>query len=521
MARDDERRVRRAAAEWRGGGGGDAGAIAARRPKRADAAMTGANDNLAPVLEQSRAWGAWDLAALWVGLVVCVPTWTLVTGLVTAGMNVAQSLVVVVLGNVLITLPILLQSHPGTKWGVAFPVVARSVFGHRGAHIATFLRAVVAVGWFGIQTYVGGCATHELLQAFVPLPANAAPLPLVGLTADKLACVLAFWAVQVGVVVRGMGAIKVLECASAPVLAALCLLLLVHTAGAAAAATGEPATAALKHVSAPLDTMAFLGQVGPAVTAFVGFWATLALNISDFSRLATSHRSAVVGQALGLPLFSIAFSLVAIAVTACTVSIYGAPVADPVLLIGRIASASASGGAPVVAALGLVGLMIATLSTNVAANVVAPANALAAAFPRQFTFPRAGLLVCVLGVCIQPWMWSGFLITFLLATSVVLGPVLGVMVVDYFLIQKTELDIDALYSSSPGSRYDFSGGYHLAALACVGMATALNVPGVLHAVGLLSRIPPAFAVSFQYSWFTGALLAASLYAACMRGALAR
>ena len=450
-------------------------------------------------------------------MIVCVPAYQICTSLVTVhALSMTQALIVVLLGNAISLAPMVLQGHAGVKYGISFPVHARAVYGHRGSHVATFLRGSVACGWFGIQTYVGGMALYQLVDAVVPtlnqaILASTTP-DVMGLAADKFASLFAFWLVQVFIVVRGMGAIQILERVSAPVLGVLCTLLLCWAANAASTATGQPAIEALKHVSKPLAPEIFIKQLGPTVTAFVGFWATLALNISDFTRLATSHRASFVGQGLGLPIFSVAFATMAIGVTACTVSAFGTAIADPVALVGRVASGSNSN--ITAAVLSLIGLMVATLSTNIAANVVAPANALSNAFPNAFsTFARSGMLVCSLGIASMPWKWAdtSAMITWLLGYSVILAPVLGIMLVDYFIVNGRSIDVDELYVATPKSRYFYWNGFHVSAILCTLLATLVNVPGLLHALGVLNEIPTILLKSFEFSWFTGVGFGALLY----------
>jgi nucleobase:cation symporter-1, NCS1 family len=241
----------------------------------------------------------------------------------------------------------------------------------------------------------------------------------------------------------------------------------------------------------------------------VGFWATLSLNIPDFSRYARSQRAQLVGQAVGLPLTMVAFSMVALVTTSATVVLYGAPIADPVAVLARM------GGAATTAA-GLVGLIVATLSTNIAANVVAPANAFVNLDPSRFSFRTGGLLTALLGMLLCPWRLigstEGYIFVWLVGGSALLGPVAGVLMADYHLLRRRVLDVNGLFDASPTGPYFYRGGYNVAALVAVAAGIAPNVPGFLHAAGL-AVVAPFWRAVYSYAWFVGCTLAAALYLA--------
>ncbi len=421
------------------------------------------------------------------------------------------------MANLIVLVPMVLNAHAGTKYGVPFPVLARAAFGVRGANVPSLLRALVACGWFGIQTWVGAGAIHTLLNALSGGALTAPPIAWLGISAPEAACFLLFWGAQVAIIVRGIECIKAVERYSAPVLIVLTAALFAW-ALSAAGGVGPMLAAPSAFAAGGPKAGALWRAVLPAITANVGFWATLSLNMPDFSRYATSQAAQLTGQALGLPLTMVAFSFVALVVTSATVVLFGAPIADPVAVLARI------GGVGVTAA-GLVGLIVATLSTNIAANVVAPANAFVNLMPQRVSFRTGGLITAVLGMLVCPWRLvgstNGFIFVWLVGYSALLGPVAGVLLADYWLLRARVLDVDGLFSASPSGPYYYSRGYNSAALAALALGIAPNVPGFLQVAGLASRVAPAWVQLYQYAWFVGFGIAFAAYLALMRLSVAR
>lgn len=484
--------------------------IAAKQPTTPDRSLI--NADFAPVEAGKRTFSASDMAALWVGLVVCVPSWTLVGSLIDLGFSAVQGLSVILVANCLVLVPMVLNAHGGTKYGVPFPVLARAAFGVRGANIPSLLRALVACGWFGIQTWVGAGIVHTLLNALSSGALTAPPLPWVGISASEVACFVAFWAVQVGIIVRGIESIKAVEQFSAPLLIALTAALFawaVSTTGGFGPMLAAPSAFGIGGAKAGQ----LWGTLLPALTANVGFWATLSLNIPDISRYAKSQRAQLVGQALGLPLTMVAFSFVALTVTSATVALYGAPISDPVAVLARL-----GGVGPTVA--GLVGLLVATLSTNIAANVVAPANAFVNLQPQLITFRIGGVLTALIGMLICPWRLigstQGFIFVWLVGYSALLGPCAGILLADYFLLRRRTLDVDALYDASSSGAYFYSGGYNPAALIALVVGVLPNLPGFLNAAGVLRSVAPLWTALYGQAWFLGFAVAMATYLALMR-----
>ena len=462
------------------------------------------NPDLAPVPPERRTWTQWHIAALWVGMAVCISTYTLASGLIAQGMNWWQAVLAVLLGNVIVLIPMTLNAHPGTAYGIPFPVLLRASFGTLGANIPAMARALVSCGWLGIQTWIGGSAIYLTAAVMFGFdPATKVPLAGLGISPGELLCFLLFWLVNVYFIWRGMESIKWLEAWSAPFLLLVGVALLVW---AVTAAQGfGPIFAQPDKFSSAAE---FWPVFGAGVTAMVGYWATLSLNIPDFSRYARSQRDQAVGQALGLPLTMVFYSFIGIVVTSATVVVFGTAIWDPVQLLAKFNS-------PVLSAVALVALAIATLSTNIAANVVSPANDFSNLAPSRISFRTGGLIAAVMGILIMPWKLyadpTGYIFTWLIGYSALLGPVAGIMIADYFIHRKRLLNVEALYQTD--GEYSYRHGFSLVGLGSLLVAVAPNVPGFLAAVGVVEKasLPPLLATCYNYAWFTGFGLAFILY----------
>lgn len=463
------------------------------------------NDDIAPTPREGRTWSVWNLAALWIGMVVCVPTYMLGGGLIDLGMSWWQAVLTVLLGNVVVLVPMVANGHPGTRYGIPFPVLARASFGIHGAHVPSVLRGLVACGWFGIQTWIGGAATYHLLGALAGGEIGDSDLPVLGINGAELLCFLGFWLLQIAVLWRGIESIKVLESWAAPFLIVMGLALLVW-AWWKADGLGPMLSAPSQFAPGGEKEGRFLGAFLPGLTAMVGFWATLSLNIPDFTRYARSQRDQMLGQALGLPLFMTLFAFVGIAVTSATVVIYGEAIPDPTVLLGRL-----GGGFAVVVS--LAALTLATLSTNLAANVVSPANTLVNLAPERMGFRTGALITAGLGIVLFPWKLiestDGYIFTWLIGYSALLGPIGGILITDYYLVRRTRLDLDGLYRRRGPYRY--RRGFHPAALLALAVGVAPNVPGFLQTAGWVDAVPEIFASLYTYAWFGGFVLAGVVY----------
>jgi len=484
------------------------------------------NDDIRPVPPEGRRWSVLNMASLWVGMVVCVPTYMLAGGLIDQGMSWGQAVLTIMFGNVIVLVPMVLNGHPGTKYGIPFPVLARASFGIRGAHIPSLLRALVACGWFGIQTWVGGSAIFQLLNVVTSGALTGEPLPVLGIGVGQALCFLGFWAVQLVIIHFGVETIRVFETFAAPflIVAGLALLLWAYVA-----ADGFGPMLSQPSAFAPGGEKEgrFLEVFFPSLTAMVGFWATLSLNIPDFTRYARSQRDQILGQALGLPTTMTLFAFIGVAVTGATQVIFGEIIWDPTVLLGRIGEAPGASGT-ITVAVSLFALSVATLSTNIAANVVSPANVIINLNPARITFRIGGYVTAGLGLVMFPWKLlettGNYIFTWLIGYSALLGPIGGILVADYFLLRRTHLDADDLFRRD--GRYNYLAGFNPVAVVALVLAVLPNLPGFLHVAGFLHaqddhcRLANAAAVSdipalwdqvYTYAWFVGFLLAGVLY----------
>lgn len=464
----------------------------------ADPALT--NKDLAPVPMEVRTWSMWDIAALWVGMAVCIPTYQMAGSLIGGGMTWWQALLTVFLGNLIVLVPMTLNAHPGTAYGIPFPVLLRASFGIRGANVAAVLRGVVACGWFGIQTWIGGAALYSTLAIVTGFdPSKTVPLAGLGISSGQLGCFLAFWLMNVWFIWNGMESIRWLEKLSAPFLLAVGVLLMIW---AVSKAGGFAAVFAASSPAGAVDWSGF----GAGLTAMVGFWATLSLNIPDFSRYARSQRDQVFGQAIALPPTMAFYSFVGIVVTGATVVIFGEAIWDPVAVVGKIGNKGLS-------ALALIVLAVATLSTNIAANVVSPANDFSNLAPRKISFRTGGLITAAIGIAMMPWKLvadpAGYIFTWLIGYGALLGPIAGIMIADYHVVRRRRLDVGELYRVD--GIYGYSGGFSLAALAAFVLAVLPNLPGFLVQTRVISGTHPVLTAIYQQAWFAGFGIAFVLY----------
>lgn len=465
------------------------------------------NADLAPVPMERRTWSMWSFAALWISMAACIPTYMLASSLIEKGMNWWQAVLTVFLGNVIVLIPMMLNAHAGTKYGIPFPVYCRAAFGTLGANVPALLRALVACGWFGIQAWIGGEAIHKILAVFFPSWSGGTPWPFLGINGTQLVCFLFFWSINMWVIHRGIHTIRVLLSIKAPLLLGLGLVLLAW-AWVSAGGIGPMLSKPSAFGPGQAQEGKFLAFFIPALTGMVGFWATLSLNIPDFSRYAKSQKDQVLGQAIGLPMTMALYSFIGVAVTSATAVIYGKALWDPVDVLTRFKN-------PVVLVVAMVALCIATLATNIAANVVSPANDFAHLAPKKISFRTGGFITGLIGLLMMPWKLvadpSGYIFTWLVGYSALLGPIAGILIADYFVIRRCTLALDDLYRSD--GIYRYHSGFSYAGIGAFVLAVLPNLPGFLVQVKLLDgAIVPDFLESlYQQAWFVGFALAFALY----------
>src|ERR1700722_14018037 len=435
------------------------------------------NEDLAPIPASRRSWGTYNYAALWVAMSVNIPTYMLASAMIAGGMSWKQGIFTVFSGNVLVLVPMLLNAHAGAKYGIPFPVFARASFGVLGANVPAVLRALVACGWFGINAWIGGAATNVMMTVLIPSWARYAP--------GVWICFGGFWLLHVVVIMRGIRTLRFLQGITAP------FLLLIGVALLAWAVVKAGGVGTMLAAPSKFQTFGeFFRFFIPSLTSVVGFWATVALNIPDFTRYARSQRAQVVGQILALPTTMTLYSFIGVAVTSATAIIFGQTIWDPVQVLARL-------GNPFAVIIAMAALLLATLNVNVAANLVSPSNDFSNLSPRLISFRTGGLITCVVGgVIFQPWKllanYSNYVFGWLLGYSGFLGPIAGVMICDYFVVRKKIILVEDLYQR--GGFYEFSKGFNWRAMAALAAGAG---------VAFIGLIVPTLRVLYDYAWFVG------------------
>ena len=458
------------------------------------------NDDIAPTKIEERTWNQWNVASLWVGMAICVPTYTL-GGVLTAyfGLSVTEALWTIFVANIILLIPLTLNAYPGTRYGIPCPVVLRASFGIVGSNVPALVRALVACGWFGIQTLFGGIAIHLLFSAISDDWAT------LGGTGEVIGFFI-FWIANVTVVIRGSESIKHLETLAAP-------LLLVVAIGLAFWALPKVSLGEILATPAnrPEGVPAF-GYLMAALTAMVGFWATLSLNIPDFSRFANSQRSQIKGQIIGLPLTMFLFAGLGVLLTSASLELVGETIADPINLIGKIDNT-------IWVVLSMLIIILATISTNTAANIVSPTNSFQNIAPKYINQTKGVLLTGFLGILLMSWellkmlgwlesdvslesLYSNWLIGY----SSLLGPIAGIMIVDYFVVRKQSFDLLALYKDNAGYP-----AWHVPGLV------AFLVPVILTIGAIIIGEGAYYDWFYSYGWFTGSFLGGVIYWLVSRG----
>lgn len=466
------------------------------------------NEDLAVVPLDRRVWGVWNYAALWISMSLCIPTYMLASSLIEGGMNWWQAILTVFLGNAIVLVPMILNGDAGARYGIPFPVFARASFGIRGANIPAILRAIVACGWFGIQTWIGGFALFQMVRVWHPGFAELPAIFPLGLETGPAITFFLFWCLNMFVVYKGIESIRKLLLFKAVFLPLAAFALL---AWALVAAKGlGPILAQPSKFATSSEFWAFFF---PGLTGMVGFWATLSLNIPDFTRYAKSQHAQIVGQAIGLPPSMTAFAFIGVVVTSATTIVYGTTIWDPVQLAGKFDS-------PLLVTFAMLAVVISTLATNIAANIVSPANDFSNLAPSKIDFKIGGYLTGVVGVLILPWKLvsdpSGYIFTWLIAYSSLLGPIGGILIVDYYLVRKKILVVDELYSAN--GRYWYGNGFNKNALIALVVGILPNVPGFLTQIHVLGKdaVPAFINGLYHWAWFVGFALSAAVYRALQK-----
>jgi nucleobase:cation symporter-1, NCS1 family len=455
------------------------------------------NEDLAPVPASRRTWGTWNYAALWISMSLCIPTYQLASGMIEKGMNWWQAILTMLLGNLIVLVPMILNAHAGTKFGIPFPVFARASFGTRGANIPAMLRAIVACGWFGIQTWIGGKSIYQLLKIWNP---SLPELKVTGMFPEllPLICFLLFWLLNMYVIYKGVDSIRKLLLFKGIFLPFATIALLCWAVVAMKSFGGI--SQVFNVPSKFQDSSSFYDYFFPAVTGVVGFWATLSLNISDFTRYAKNQKVQLTGQALGLPSSMTFLAFVAVVVSLTSAFVFNETIWEPEALVARFENKA-------IVSFALIAIIISTLATNIAANIVSPANDFSNLAPQKINFKVGGYITGIIGVLIFPWKLvsdpTGYIFTWLIAYSSLLGPVGAIMIVDYFFIRKKELVLEDLYKEK--GQYTFSNGFNTKAITALLVGILPNIPGFLLQVKVIATdaFPQWVNHLYNYAWFVG------------------
>jgi cytosine/uracil/thiamine/allantoin permease len=537
------------------------------------------SEDLAPVPSNQRTWSKWHLAAIWVGMAVCIPTYLLASYMIKTGLNWYEALIIIGLANLIITIPMVLNGHAGVKYGIPFPVIGRAAFGTKGVHLASVTRGIIACGWFGVQTWIGGLAIYAIFNAITGSTGE------LGLSVGKFVGFGIFWIINMYFIWKGTESIKWLETYSAPILIIMGIALIywsyskaegfaivldqsVQLEKTAASITYEndkyylnlnvlkSKEGALKaseynivsennttwntFTSEPISISntdnvqvqfrnsdagsPVLSSIVTAniinnnensdsklwsyllwLTAMVGFWATMSISIADITRYAATQNDQVAGQFIGLPATMMLYSFVGIFVTcAAIINFKDILIADdapwdPVSLIAKFKN-------PAVVIIAQIFMLIATLSTNIAANVIAPSNAFSNLWPKKISFKAGGTITGIVGILIMPWWLLNEISGFLIFVSGLLGPVLGILIADYYLIRNKRLELAELYKEEGVYSYDKTGFNKAAMIALfIGVFTAL-----------IGYWVPSLSFLYSLSWFTGFIISFVLYYLLMK-----
>lgn len=461
------------------------------------------NHDIAPITSHNRKWNTRDYIMLWISLSACITTYMLASSLIAEGMNWLEAIITIFVANVIVLIPVLLNARVGAKYGIPFPVYSRISFGLIGANIPALLRALVGCGWFGIQSWIGGQAIYHILLVFCPQWANF-PANILDINIIQLICFLFFCSINAFIIYKGIECIRILLNIKAPLLIILGLALLAWAywrAHGFGPMLSQPSAFRADGAKAGQFWIFFF----PALTGMIGYWSTLSLNIPDFTRYAKSQRAHSIGQSIGLPFTMLLYAFIGVAVTSASIIIFGKAIWDPVALMGKFQN-------PVILIIAMSTVIIATLATNIAANLVSPANDFSNIWPQKISFKAGGYIAIVIGILMQPWKLiadpSGYIFKWLVAYSSLLGTIGGILIADYYCIRKQVIDIRALYHKHP--KYWYFKGFNPIAIIALSCGISPCVPGFLATIDLI-HVTKIWLNLYNYAWFIGFIIAFIVY----------
>jgi len=474
------------------------------------------NKDLAPTQAKDHTWRWYHFASLWIGMVMCVPAYMLASGLINGGMSWDEAVWTMFLANVIVLVPMLLIGHAGVKYGIPSAVLMRASFGTSGAKLPAFLRSAVACGWYGIQTWIGGQMIYTLGKLILGGSIGGEVIPFLDINLAQLICFFIFWGLQLYFVIHGMNSIRDLETYTAPLKIIICFALLwwvYEKAGGFGPILDQPS----QFVEGGPKEGQFWQVFWPSLTAMIGFWATLALNIPDFTRFAKSQKDQIVGQAIGLPAPMAALSLLAVIVTSATVIIYGEAIWDPTILAERMTG--------IVVLIALTVLLVDTMSVNLAANLVGPAYGFSSLNPKLISYKTGGYITAGIAIAMMPWKLlastDNYIYVWLVGYSALLGPIAGILIVDYFVIRNKKLEVKDLYASK--GIYQYSSGWNKVAVIAFVVGVLPNIPGFLNAAApeAFANIASIWKEIYTYAWFIGLFISSGVYWIGMRQYVAK
>jgi NCS1 family nucleobase:cation symporter-1 len=449
------------------------------------------NKDLAPTRQEGRRWGSYSIFALWTNDVHNIANYSFAIGLYALGLGGWQILLSLLIGAALVYLCMNLSGYMGQKTGIPFPVMSRISFGIHGAQLPALIRAVIAIGWFGIQTYLASVVLRVLLTAVAPSLAAYDHDLVLGLSHLGWVCFISIWLVQLAILAYGMEMVRRYEAFAGPIIlltvASLAIWMYLQADGHIAWSIREP-----------LHGFEMWRNIFGGGALWLAIYGTLILNFCDFARSAPSKRSIRIGNFWGLPVNVMVFACITVMLCGAQFSIDGRIIQSPTEIIQSIPNTF-------FLVLGCLAFLIVTVAVNIMANFVAPAFVLSNLAPRLLTFRRAGMISATLAVLILPWnLYNSpvVIVYFLAGLGALLGPLYGIIMADYWLLRGAKVNVPELYSESPQGAYYYTRGINPRAVAAFVPAAAISI-----ALALI----PAFETVSAFSWLFGAAIGASAY----------
>lgn len=452
----------------------------------------GFNEDVLPTLQENRNWGIGNYTTVWMGSVHNIPNYIAIGGLFAIGLSVGQVFAAIMCAAIILATVMVLNGHAGSKYGLPFAMLLRSSFGSKGAMIPGVLRGVIAaIMWFGFQTFAGSQALSILIGKMWPTYLTlGGDWNLLGLTLPALISFLIFWALNVALIFGGMDFLGKFTNILSP-------LVYIVFGGMAIWAINLAGGIGpiINHTGAGMSGNSVIVFLG-AITAIIAAWAAPMVSVSDFTRLARSHKDQAVGQTLGLIVTYLLFAVASIAIIVGSEIAFGTPIWNVLDVVAQFDNWFAVG-------ISVLTLCLTTLSVNVTGNIVPAGYQLASLFPKKLTFKSGATIAAVIGILVMPWKLmenSTSIFTFLNIVGGLLAPVTGIMLAQYFVISKTEIDLKELYSNH--GKYNYKNGFNVNAII------TLTIAGTLCLIGIFI---PLFKPLYEMSWIVGIISAFIIY----------